>query len=296
MNTKYLVDAIGNTPLIKLSKMFTNKKTEVLAKTESRNPGGSIKDRTALFMLEMAEKRGELNLKKTILEATSGNMGISLSMIGAAKGYSVKIVMSEGVSNERKALIKALGAELILTPAVLGTEGALKKAKYIYKNNPYKYWFADQFNNQDNSNSHYSGIAEELLDQSPVIDFLVAGIGTSGTISGIGRKFKEKSPGTKIVGVIPDRGYGIQGLQNPFYDFTGDLFDKKYVDEFIQASKIEAFKLSRDAAKKEGLFVGMSSGAALFAAKIITQKIQRGTVIVILPDSGEKYLSTELFG
>ncbi|MBN1620470.1 cysteine synthase family protein [candidate division WOR-3 bacterium] len=295
MFKKYIFEAIGNTPLIKMKKMFMDEKIEVLAKTESRNPGGSIKDRAALFMLEMAEKKGELDKKKTILEATSGNMGISLSMIGAAKGYRVKVVMSEGVSDERKALIKALGAELILTSSELGTEGALREAKYIFKMNPDKYWFADQFNNPDNANSHYYGIAEELLAQSPETDFLIAGIGTSGTISGIARKFREKSPDTKIVGVIPDRGYGIHGLQNPFHDFAGELFNGKYVDEFIYASKEEAFKLSRDAAKKEGLLVGMSSGAALFAAKKITQKIQRGTVIVILPDSGEKYLSTELF-
>jgi len=220
---KNLLQTIGNTPLIKLDKILSNKNVNLFAKLEGQNPGGSIKDRAALYMIEQAEKRGELKPGKIILEATSGNMGIALTMIGAQKGYEVHILMSEGMSEERKIMLRALGAKLILTDKTLGTEGAIAKAKELVKKSPFLYWFSNQFNNQDNVQAHYHGTASEILQEVPNIDYLIAGIGTSGTIIGIANRFKKDSPKTKIIGVLPPAGYKIQGIQNPKKDFSGDI-------------------------------------------------------------------------
>ncbi len=286
-----LLQTIGNTPVITLK----NGDVTIFAKLEGQNPGGSVKDRVALYMITQAEKHGDLKPGKTIIEATSGNMGIALAMIGANKGYEVQIVMSEGMSEERKTMLRALGAKLILTDRKLGTEGAINKAKSIVKNAPEKYWFANQFNNEDNALSHYHGIAPELINQVPSIDYLVSGIGTSGTIVGIANRFKKDSPDTKIVGVLPPSGYKIQGIQNPGQDFHGQIFDEKLVDEYIDVSVEEAYSMARKIAETQGLFVGMSSGAALSVAYRLASSIDRGTIVVIIPDRGEKYLSTPLF-
>lgn len=290
-----LIDAIGNTPLVKINKFYEKEEISVYAKLESLNPGGSIKDRTALYMIEAAEKRKELFPGKTILEATSGNMGIALSMIGAVKGYRVTIVMSDAMSCERKSIIRAFGAELILTEKKTGTMGALRKAREIAVKYPEKFWFADQFSNPDNVLSHYHGIADEILRSLKGIDYLVTGIGTSGTVSGVSRRFREKSPKTKIVGVVPEGGYRIQGLQNPVYDFRGDIYSENAVDFLVKVSEEEAYKSAKEAAKKEGLLVGISSGAVLNAVKKFGRIKKNNTIVVILPDSGEKYLSTGLF-
>lgn len=292
---KTLLQTIGNTPMVKLEKILKKKSVNIFAKLEGQNPGGSIKDRVALYMIEQAEKRGELTHSKIILEATSGNMGISLAMLGAYKGYKVKIVMSEWMTEERKTMLKALGAELILTDKKLGTEGAIAKAKELVKNSPLLYWFSNQFNNQDNVLAHYHGIAPEISREVPNIDYLIAGIGTSGTIIGIANRFKKDSPKTKIVGVFPPAGYKIQGLQNPQEDFRGNIYKDKFIDKQFYVSKEDAFKTAKEVAKKEGLFVGMSSGAAVFAAKQIGRSLKKGNIVVIIPDRGEKYLSTELF-
>lgn len=292
---KNLLQTIGNTPMIKLEKILNNKNVNLFAKLEGQNPGGSIKDRAALHMITQAEKRGALKKGKIILEATSGNMGIALSMIGAQKGYKVHIIMSEGMSKERKTMIKALGAKLILTDKKFGTEGAIAKGKELVKNHPSLYWFANQFNNKDNVQAHYHGIAKEILKEIPNIDYLVAGIATAGTITGIAKRLKKYSPKTKIIGVLPPAGYKIQGLQNPQKDFSGNLYKKDLMDKHFHVSKEAAFKMARKVAKKEGLFVGMSSGAALFAASQVIKSIKSGNIVVIIPDRGEKYLSTELF-
>lgn len=281
--------------MIKLDKILDNKNVNLFAKLEGQNPGGSIKDRVALYMIEQAEKRGNLKPGKIVLEATSGNMGISLVMIGAQKGYKVHIVMSEGMSEERKIMLRALGAKLILTEKKLGTKGAIAKAREIVKNSPTKYWFSNQFNNQDNVEAHYHGIASEILREVPHVDYLVAGVGTSGTIIGIANKFKKDSPNTKITAVIPPAGYQIQGIQNPQKDFYGSIYKDSLVDKYLHVSKEGAFAMTRKVAKKEGLFLGMSSGAALFAANEISKSLKNGNVVVIIPDRGEKYLSTELF-
>ncbi len=295
MKTKNLLQTIGNTPMIKLERLLQNKKVNLFAKLEGQNPGGSIKDRAALYMVEQAEKRGELKKGKIILEATSGNMGIALAMIGAYKGYKVYIVMSEGMSEERKNMLRALGAKLILTEKKFGTKGAIAKAKELVQKSPSLYWFSNQFNNQDNVLSHYYGIASEILREVPQTDYLIAGTGTSGTVIGMANKFKKKSPQTRIIGVIPPAGYKIQGLQNPQKDFIGSIFNKDIINKKFYVSRRNAFKMARNVAKKEGLFVGMSSGAILFAANQISKTLRRGNIVVIIPDRGEKYLSTGLF-
>ncbi len=223
--------------MIKLDKILNNKNVNLYAKLEGQNPGGSIKDRAALYMVEQAEKRDELKPGKIIIEATSGNMGIALAMIGAQKDYEVHIVMSEGMSAERQTMLKALGAKLILTDKKLGTKGAINKAKELVKGSPLAYWFADQFNNQDNARAHYHKTAAEILNEIPRLDYLIAGIGTSGTIIGIAKRFKKDSPQTKIIGVFPPAGYKIQGLQNPQGDFSGDIYDDDLIDERFTSPK-----------------------------------------------------------
>jgi cysteine synthase len=292
---KNLLQTIGKTPLIKLSTFSKNKNVSIFAKLEGQNPGGSIKDRTALYMIAQAEQRGELKKGKIILEATSGNMGISLAMIGAQKGYEVNIVMSEGMSEERKTMIRAFGAKLILTNKSLGTEGAINKAQELVGKKPDLYWFANQFNNKDNSKAHYYGIGPEILQEISSPDYFIAGIGTSGTIMGIARRLKKDSPRTKIIGIIPPGGYKIQGLQNPQKDFIGKIHKKNLIDDYLEVSKENAFATTRKIAKTEGIFMGMSSGANIFAAEQIGQNLKKGNIVTIIPDRGEKYLSTELF-
>ncbi len=275
-----ILQTIGNTPMVKL-------KNGLLVKMEGQNPGGSIKDRAALYMIEQAEKRGELKKGKIILEATSGNMGISLAMIGAQKGYKTYIVMSEAMSEERKTVIRALGADLVLTEGSLGTGGAIEKAREMAKDN--SYWFADQFNNEDNFLAYYHTLALEILRDYPGLRFFVAGMGTSGTLMGVAKRMKEDSPKTKIVAVVPPQGYKIQGVQNQKEDFSSGIYEDGLIDEQVHVSKEDAFSMARKIAREEGLFVGMSSGANIFVASKL-----EGAVTVI-PDRGEKYLSTDLF-
>jgi cysteine synthase len=295
MNRHALLRTIGDTPMIALKRLFPESGINLFAKLEGQNPGGSIKDRAALHMIEQAERSGTLQEGKIIIEATSGNMGIALALAGAIKGYKVQIVMSEGMSRERQIMLKAFGAELILTPRHLGTHGAICRAKEIVGDMPTAYWFADQFNNPDNVAAHYLGIAEEMLKEVQPIDVLISGIGTGGTIMGIAKRFKEDSPATKIVGVIPMKGYGIQGLQHPTEDFSGSILDASLVDQLICASTEDAFTMCKKAAATEGLFVGMSSGAALFAATHFARSMKRGNIAAIIPDRGDKYLSTSLY-
>ncbi|MFH0818612.1 MAG: cysteine synthase family protein [Patescibacteria group bacterium] len=295
MKYQNLIQSIGNTPMIEFNNLSNNKQVKILAKLEGQNPGGSVKDRVALFMIKQAEKRKQLKPGKIILEATSGNMGISLAMIGAYKKYQVHIVMSAGMSAERKSMLKALGATLILTHPKFGTCGAIDKAKELEKKYPQKYWFVNQFNNPDNVRAHYHDTAKEILNEVNKIDYLIAGSGTSGTLMGLANRFKKYSPHTKIIGVIPTPGYKIQGLQNPKRDFSGAIFNNNLIDKEYLVSPPQAYNMARWIATHEGLLVGMSSGASLFVSKQISLKLTNKTIVVILPDRGEKYLSTDLF-
>ena len=291
-----IIETIGLTPLVKINKLNPNKNTAIYAKVEGFNPTGSIKDRIALKMIEQAEKEGRLINGKTIIEPTSGNTGIALAMIGVVKGYKVEIVMSEAVSIERKKMIQAFGAKVTLTDAELGTDGAIKKARDLVKNNPDKYFMPDQFSNEYNKLTHYKTTAEEILKETDGnIDYFVSSIGTSGTIMGVGKALKEKNPMIKIVCAHPVKGHYIQGLKNMEEAIVPAIYDPSEIDRTIMVGNDEAFEFARKIVREEGIFVGMSSGAAMFAAIEIAKKIDSGIIIVIFPDRGEKYLSTDLF-
>ncbi|PKN06315.1 MAG: cysteine--tRNA ligase, partial [Deltaproteobacteria bacterium HGW-Deltaproteobacteria-7] len=293
---KSIVDRIGNTPLVEITRLNPNKKVKIFAKLESANPGGSIKDRTALFMIENAEKRGDLNHDKIILEATSGNTGIGLAMIAAAKGYKLCLTMSESASEERKKILRAMGAELHFTPAAQGTDGAIEVAYRMLRENPDKYFGTDQFNNEDNIAAHYFGTAQEIWDQTAgQVTTVVATLGTTGTAMGLSKKLKEHNEQIKIIGVEPYLQHKIQGLKNMRESYRPGIFDKKRLDEKVNILDEDAFEMSRKLAREEGILVGMSSGAAMFVAAQKAREMEEGLIVVIFPDSGERYLSTELF-
>ncbi|MEN6331228.1 MAG: cysteine--tRNA ligase [Smithella sp.] len=293
---KSIIYSIGNTPLVEINRLNPNKKVKIMAKIESTNPGGSIKDRTALFMIERAEKRGELTHDKIILEATSGNTGIGLAMIAAAKGYKLCLTLPESASEERKKILRALGADLYFTPANQGTDGAIEVAYKMLRENPGKYFGTDQFNNEDNIAAHYSGTAQEIWDQTEgAVTMVVISLGTSGTAMGISRRLKELNPQIKIVGVEPYLKHKIQGLKNMRESYTPGIFDKKRLDEKVNILDEDAFTMGRRLAREEGILAGMSSGAAMFVAAQKALQMQEGLIVVIFPDSGERYLSTELF-
>ncbi|NQT68985.1 MAG: cysteine--tRNA ligase [Desulfobacteraceae bacterium] len=291
-----ILDTIGNTPLVEIKSLNPNPKVRILAKTEYFNPGGSVKDRIALSMIEAGEKSGELTPDKTVIEATSGNTGIGLAMVCGVKGYKLLLTMSEAVSVERQKILKARGAEIYLTPGHLGTDGAIEEVYNLARENPESYFMADQFNNAANWKAHYYGTAQEIWEQTDgKVTMVVATLGTSGTVMGISRRLKELNPAIRIVAVEPYLGHKIQGLKNMKEAYRPEIFDKKRLDAIINIDDEEAFEMTRRLAKEEGLFVGMSSGAAMVIACKQAETLPEGTIVVILPDGGERYLSTPLF-
>jgi cysteine synthase B len=291
-----ILQKIGNTPVIRINELNPNKEVEIYAKIEGDNPTGSIKDRIALEMIIQAEQEGKLIKGKTILEPTSGNTGISLAMIGAVKGYEVEIVMSKAVSLERRKAIQAFGGKLVLTNPELGTDGAIFKARDLFSKYPEKYFMPDQFSNEYNKLAHYKATAEEIWKQTKGdIDYFVSSLGTSGTIMGVGKYLKEKNPETKIVSAHPVKGHYIQGLKNMKEAIVPSIYDPSKIDKTIMVETEDAFEMARQIVKKEGIFVGMSSGAALYATIEVARSIKSGVIVVIFPDRGEKYLSTNLF-
>lgn len=290
-----LLDEIGNTPLVEVNIANENPDVTILAKLEFTNPGGSIKDRAALYMIEHAEKSGELTPNKTVIEATSGNTGIGLALVCSVKGYKLVLTMSESVSLERRKILLARGAEIILTPSRLSTDGAIEEAYRLTRENPETYFNVDQYNNSANWMAHYQGTAKEILDQTnEQVTHLVGTLGTSGTLMGLSRKLKEENPDIQIVGVEPFMGHKIQGLKNMKESYAPGIYDKKRLDTIVNIKDEEAFEMARLLAKK-GFFVGMSSGAAMVAAIKEARKIKKGVIVTIFPDSGERYLSTSLF-
>lgn len=291
-----ILGMIGDTPMIKINNLIENDKIEVLAKMEGLNPGGSIKDRIALKMIEQAEEEGQLNKNKTIIEATSGNTGIALAMIGAVKGYKVEIVMSEAVSIERRKMIAAFGAKIVLTDPNRGTDGAILRVQELVAKSPDKYFHTDQFSNKYNKLAHYETTAKEILEQSEgKIDYFVSAIGTSGTLMGVSAYLKKKNPDIKIISAEPVKGHYIQGLKNMEEALVPEIYNPDLLDEIIMVDSEEAFVVARDLAMKEGISVGMSSGAAMLAVIKLAKKINSGRIVTIFPDRGEKYLSTALF-
>lgn len=291
-----ILDTIGNTPLVRINSLCKKGRVKIYAKVEGVNPTGSIKDRIALKMIEQAELAGTLKHGMNIIEATSGNTGIGLAMIGAIKGYGVTIVMSEAVSMERKRMIEAFGAKIILTPAENGTDGAIMKARSMIAQNRGLYFNPNQFSNEYNKIAHYKTTSEEIWQQSEgKVTHFVSSIGTSGTLIGVGMGLKEKNPNIKVIEAQPVKGHYIQGLKNLEEAIVPEIYDKSQIDQSIMIETEDAFAMTRRIILEEGIFVGMSSGAAMLAALEVANDITEGLIVVIFPDRGEKYLSTALF-
>jgi len=295
-----VLDLIGKTPMVRINNLIGPNDACIYAKLEWFNIGGSVKDRLALYVIEYAEAAGRLNREQRILEATSGNTGIALAMIAAAKKYKLTIVMPESVSIERRRLIRAYGAELILSPAAKGTAGAIELKQQMLKGEPEKYIDVDQFKDPANILAHYETTGKEILEQTHgQLDMIVLGIGTAGTGVGTSMRIREVKPEVKIIGVTPKLGTAIQGLRNPGEPFPTQLFRSEWFDEVIEisdAEKTTTFQVAREVAKQEGLFIGMSSGAIMHVALRKAKELGKGrTIVAILPSSGERYLSTPLY-
>jgi S-sulfo-L-cysteine synthase (O-acetyl-L-serine-dependent) len=291
-----VLNAIGNTPLVELVNLNNIPGVKIYAKVEGSNPGGSVKDRAAYYMIQKAEETGDLTKDKTIVEATSGNMGISLAMIGAIRGYHVKLFMPECVSQERRRVLEAFGADLELTPAKEVTDGAIKRARAFVDREPDKYYLPDQFTNEANVIAHYMTTGPEILSQTEgEVDMFVAGMGTTGTLMGVSRYLKEKKPDVKIIGVEPTQGHSIQGLKNMTECIVPKIYRPEMLDGKITIEDEEAFEIARLLASKEGLFVGMSSGASVAGALRLAKDLRHGNIVTLLPDRGDRYLSTSLF-
>ncbi len=295
-NNKNVLGAIGNTPMVQLLHLNGKSNVKIFGKLEGNNPGGSVKDRPAWYMIQMAEESGELTKDKIIAEPTSGNTGIAIAMIGAAKGYKVKLFMPDCVSTERQLTLKAFGAEVVLTPAGEGVDGAIRQAHQALKDEPGRYYMPNQFDNPNNVLAHYETTGPEIYAQMKGrIDVFVAGMGTTGTLIGTGKFLKEKIPGIKIIGVEPTEGHTIQGLKNMKESVIPGIWDPQAPDEKVTIKDNDAFATARLLAVREGIFTGMSSGAAVAGALQVAKKMKKGNIAVILPDRGDRYLSTTLF-
>jgi cysteine synthase B len=290
-----ILQCIGNTPIASID-LNPNPAVKLFAKLEGNNPGGSVKDRIALYMVEAAEKDGRLTKDKIILEATSGNTGIGLAMVATAKRYRLKLTMPACVSIERRRILEAFGAELILTPSNEGTDGAIRLARKILSEDPDRYFMPNQFDNEANILAHYETTGKEIIDQTQGhVTHFVAGMGTTGTLMGVSRRLKEFNKDIRIVGVEPVLNHRIQGLKNMTESIKPKIFDPGMIDEHYYVNDEEAFDTTRMLATKEGLFVGMSSGAAMHIALRKSSELKEGVIIVLLPDRGDRYLSTSLF-
>ena len=291
-----ILDAIGHTPLVRINKLNPNPKVQLYAKLEGFNPTGSIKDRIALKMIEQAEECGILTPGATIIEPTSGNTGIGLAMIRAVKGYQVEIVMSEAVSIERRKMIEAFGATITLTDPKLGTDGAIRKAHELCDAFPDKYFMPNQFSNEYNKLAHYYTTANEIWeDTNGQVTHFVSALGTSGTIMGVGMGLKSRNPDIKIIEAQPVLNHYIQGLKNMQEAIVPQIYDPSKIDRSVMIESEAAFEMARQIVLQEGIFVGMSSGAAMLAALECIKDMDSGFVVVLLADRGEKYLSTDLF-
>jgi cysteine synthase len=297
MNTyQNILETIGRTPLVRINSVVKNKNATLYVKLEGQNPGGSVKDRIALSMIEAAERDGSLSKDKIILEPTSGNTGLGLAIVALIKGYQLHVTMSAAMSQERKSMLLALGATLILTDPTKGTDGAIILARDMLKKNPEKYWLPDQFNNPANPAVHYRTTAEEIWsDLDGQVDVFVAGLGTSGTVMGAGKRLRELNPDVRIVAVEPILGHKIQGLKNMNEAIVPGIYTEDGWDEKVVVEDKDCHEYSRRLSSVEGIFSGMSAGAAFYAAVQITEKLDKGNVVCIIPDRGDKYLSTALF-
>jgi S-sulfo-L-cysteine synthase (O-acetyl-L-serine-dependent) len=294
--SRTIAHAVGNTPLVELAAINPNPRVRILAKLEGNNPGGSVKDRPALYMLSRAEQSGELIREKIILEPTSGNTGIALAMFGAAKGYRVKLVMPACVSLERRSVLEAYGAEVVLSPAGEATDGAIRLAHRILAEEPGRYYMPNQYANPNNVLAHYETTGPEIYRQTDgQIDLFVAGMGTGGTLMGVGRYLREQKPAVRIIGVEPRLDHKVQGLKNMREAIVPEIYREENLDGKLTIEDELAFETARELAVREGLFVGMSSGAAVAGALEAAKGMAAGIIVTLLPDRGDRYLSTSLF-
>jgi S-sulfo-L-cysteine synthase (O-acetyl-L-serine-dependent) len=291
-----ILDLIGNTPMVRIDHPNGSNGVRILGKLEGNNPGGSVKDRIAYYMIKKAEEEGVLTKDKIILEPTSGNTGIGLSMVAATKGYRCLLTLPECVSLERRNTLKAYGAELEVTPPNEATDGAIRRAHQIYNSDPDKYFMPNQFENPYNIEAHYMTTGVEILEQTKgEIDIFVAGMGTTGTLMGVSRRLKEHNSAIEVVGVEPVEGHTIQGLKNMKEAIVPRIYDPGKIDRIILVNNEQAYDTARWLALTQGIFVGMSSGAAVYGAIQASKDLKSGTVACILPDRGDRYLSTTLF-
>ncbi len=298
LDSQGILTQIGNTPLVRITRLVKGLEgVEIYAKAEWFNPGGSAKDRPALWMIEDGERSGRLTREKVVLEATSGNTGIALAMIGAAKGYIVELIMPESASDERKKILKAYGAKIRLTDPLEGSDGAILEARRLYEEDPERYFYPDQYNNPCNPQAHYETTGPEIVRQTiGRVTHFVAGIGTGGTIMGTGRKLKAYKPEIQVLGVEPDSGlHGIEGLKHMETSIVPGVYDEGFLDGTIRVTTEEAYEMAWWLAREEGLFVGPSSGAALKGTLKVAKEIGAGVIVTILPDGGDRYLSTPLW-
>ncbi len=298
---KSILELVGNTPLVKLEKSLPDdireKPVEIYAKLESYNPGGSVKDRPATRMIVEAIQSGKLTKDKVILDATSGNTGIALAMVGTALGYQVELAMPSNVSEERKRIIQAYGAKIHFTDPLQSTDGAILYVRKLVEKYPDKFYYIDQYNNDANWKSHFYSTAVEIWEQTNhKITHFIAGIGTGGTIMGTGRRLKIFNPDIQVIGVQPDSPFhGIEGLKYIETSIKPGIFDENRLDRTMFIDTDSAYERARELARKEGIFVGQSSGAAFEAALRLAREIDEGTIVFICPDGGEKYLTTALW-
>lgn len=292
---KSQLDLVGNTPIVELANINPNKNVRVYAKLEWFNPTGSIKDRIVKYMIEHAEREGLLKAGQEILEPTSGNTGISLAMVSSVKGYKLRAVMPESVSIERREILKAFGAEIVLSPGDQGTNGAIALADKIYQESPGKYFMPNQYANENNPKAHYETTAVEILEDIGSVDFFLAGLGTGGTLMGVSKKLKEDNPDIKIVAVQPYPKSGLQGLRSLADGYIPPILDMSKIDrsEFVQDR--DAFEMVKRLALEEGLFVGISCGAVAYEAVKLAQQMDSGKIVTVFPDGGFKYLSERLW-
>ncbi|MBI5236253.1 MAG: cysteine synthase [Deltaproteobacteria bacterium] len=297
--SRSIVELVGKTPLVRINRITAElpKDVEIYAKLEGYNPGGSVKDRAALRMIEDAEDQGRLTRDKVILDSTSGNTGIAYSWIGAVKGYKVELVVPGNVSEERKKILNAFGAKVVFSSPLEGSDGAIRLAWKIYVEHPDRYCKLDQYNNPSNPQAHYDGTGAEIIAQTEGrVTHFVASIGTGGTIMGTGRRLKEFSKEIKVVAVEPDNAFhGLEGLKHMASSIVPGIYHEDELDEKIPAPTEESYLMAKRLAREEGLLVGQSSGAAMWAALELGKRLQKGVVAVIFPDNGDKYLSTRLW-
>ncbi len=290
MRTGDILEAIGNTPLVELPRVSPKKGVRIFAKMEGHNPTGSLKDRIAKYMIEEAERSGALTKDKTIIEPTSGNTGIALAMIGRRKGYKVKVVIPENATPERRQLLEIYGAEMIYSDGTKGSNGAIELAQKLASQDPTLY-LPYQYGNPANPLAHYETTAVEILSELPEIDVLVAGLGTGGTLMGVGRRLKEVNPKTKVVAVEPHPGDLVQGLRSLDEGFIPPILDTSLLDGKIMIDSRCAFAATKDLTAKEGIFAGVSSGAVVHVAIRMAHRMDHGNIVVILCDGGWKYVS-----